>query len=69
MSPIMSPVMSAVSSLPPFVEILFPVRVICTVAACELAVVAARAMAPGSHLAAERSILVCFVFIFSITCV
>ena len=33
-------------------------------AACELAVVAAMAMALGSHLAPERWIVVCFVFIF-----
>jgi accessory gene regulator protein AgrB len=45
-------------------EILFPKRVICTTAACELAAVAARAMALGSHLAPERGIIVCFVFIF-----
>jgi hypothetical protein len=38
--------------------------VICTTAACELAVVAARAMAPGSHLAPERGIVVCVVFMF-----
>jgi hypothetical protein len=38
--------------------------VICTVAACELAVVAAMAMALGSHLAPERCIVVCVVFMF-----
>jgi hypothetical protein len=52
------------SWLPPVEDILFPERVICTVAACELAVVAAMAMALGSHLAPDRWIVVCFVFIF-----